>query len=197
MIKRIFDFILALLGIIVLSPILLLIALSIKATSKGPILFIQKRVGQFGNNLKVFKFRTMIVDAELKGLKITVGKDPRITSVGYKLRKYKLDELPQLFNVLFGTMSLVGPRPEVREYIDLYPEDIKLKVLSIKPGITDLASIEFKDENEMLSLSDNPQSTYINEILPIKQNYYIKYVEDKSIFLDIKIIFLTLKAIIN
>jgi lipopolysaccharide/colanic/teichoic acid biosynthesis glycosyltransferase len=197
MIKRIFDFTLALLGIIVLSPVLLLIALSIKATSKGPILFIQKRVGQFGKDLSVFKFRTMIVDAELKGLKITVGKDPRITSVGYKLRKYKLDELPQLFNVLFGTMSLVGPRPEVREYIDLYPEDIKVKVLSIKPGITDLASIEFKDENEMLSLSDNPHSTYINEILPIKQKYYIKYVDDKSIFLDIKIIFLTLKAIIN
>lgn len=178
-----------------MSPLLIFIAIWIKIDSAGPIFFIQKRVGLFGNTIGVYKFRTMVIDAEAKGLKITVGKDPRITKSGHFLRKYKLDELAQLLNVLNGTMSLVGPRPEVKEYIDLYPEDIKDIVLSVRPGITDFASIEFKNENQMLDNSNNPNKTYIEEILPIKQKYYMKYVKERSLLLDIKLILRTIWAI--
>ena len=159
--------------------------------------FKQKRVGQFESEIDVYKFRTMVTDAESKGLKITVGRDSRITNSGHFIRKYKIDELAQLINVVNGTMSLVGPRPEVQEYINEYPQDIKDKVLSVKPGITDYASIEFKDENSMLEGVDNPNDVYINEILPIKQKYYIQYVDQQSIYLDIKLIFKTIIAIIK
>lgn len=197
MVKVIFDFISALLGVIFLAPVLLLIAILIKLSSKGPVLFIQNRVGKNGKMIGVYKFRTMIVDAEKLGLKITVDNDPRVTSVGNKLRKFKLDELPQLFNVLNGSMSLVGPRPEVIEYMDKYPCDIRKKILSVRPGITDLASIEFRDENKILAGVENPSKTYIEEILPIKQNYYLDYVENQSLFLDIQIIFKTIVAIVK
>jgi len=197
MLKIIFDFICAFFGLCLLSPSLICIAIWIKLDSKGPVFFIQKRVGQFGKDIGVFKFRTMVTDAESKGLKITVGKDPRITNSGHFLRKYKLDELAQLFNVLNGTMSLVGPRPEVREYINVYPAEVRDVVLSVKPGITDFASIEFKDENKMLEDSTNPNKTYIEEILPIKQKYYLQYVENKNIILDIRLIFKTIIAIIR
>ena len=196
MVKRIFDLVSALIGILLLSPLLLFICLWIKFDSSGPIFFIQKRVGLRGKTIGVYKFRTMVVDAESKGLKITVGNDPRITNSGHFLRKYKLDELAQLFNVLNGSMSLVGPRPEVQEYIDVYPNDIRKKVLSVRPGITDFASIEFKDENQMLTKSTNPNKTYIEEILPIKQQYYIQYVNEQSLLLDIKLIVRTIIAIV-
>ena len=192
MVKRVFDFLCSALGVVLLSPCFFIIAIWIKVDSAGPICFVQKRVGRNGKPFGVYKFRTMIVDAESKGLKITVGKDPRITSSGHFLRRTKLDELAQLFNVLGGSMSLVGPRPEVQEYIDAYPEDIKKIVLSVKPGITDYASIEFKDENKLLEKSIDPSKTYIEKILPVKQQYYLKYIEDKSFFLDIKIILKTI-----
>ena len=197
MLKRCFDFFCSLIGTIFLSPFLFFIAIWIKMDSKGPVLFIQKRVGLHGKTIGVYKFRTMVVDAESKGLKITIGKDPRITKSGQFLRKYKFDELAQLFNVLNGSMSLVGPRPEVQEYIDLYPEDIRQTVLSVKPGITDFASIEFKDENEMLDSSADPNRTYIEDILPIKQQYYLKYVREQSMLLDVKLIFRTIVAVLR
>jgi len=193
--KRIFDLLFALVGLILLSPLLLFIALWIKIDSKGSIFFIQKRVGLKGNCFGVFKFRTMVSDAESKGLKITVGKDRRITRSGHFLRKMKLDELAQLFNVLNGSMSLVGPRPEVQEYIDFYPDSVRDKVLSVRPGITDYASIEFKNENAILDDAADPVKTYIEEILPIKQKYYIKYVDEQSLILDIKLIIKTIIAI--
>lgn len=195
--KRVFDFLFALVGLTILSPLMLVIALWIKLDSKGPIFFIQKRVGQFNKPIGVYKYRTMVVNAENKGLKITVGKDPRITQVGQILRKYKLDELPQLFNVVFGSMSFVGPRPEVDEYMRHYPEEIKKKVLSVRPGITDYASIEFKNENDLLASSDDPQQTYLNEILPIKQQYYLQYVDEQNLILDIKLIFRTIIEILK
>ncbi len=197
MIKRIFDFISSLLGIILLSPLLFIVVLWIKFDSAGPVFFIQKRVGLRGKTIGVYKFRTMVTDAESKGLKITVGHDPRITKSGQFLRKYKVDELAQLLNVLNGSMSLVGPRPEVQEYIDVYPDSIRTKVLSVKPGITDYASIEFKDENQLLEGALDPNKTYIDDILPIKQKYYLKYVEEQSFFVDIKLIFKTIIVILK
>ena len=197
MIKRIFDLFFALSGLIFLFPFLILVALWIKLDSKGAVFFKQKRVGRFEKEIEVYKFRSMVTDAESKGLKITVGRDPRITNSGHFIRKYKIDELAQLINVVNGTMSLVGPRPEVQEYINEYPKSIKDKVLSVKPGITDYASIEFKDENSMLEGVENPNDVYINEILPIKQKYYIQYVDEQSVWLDIKLIFKTIIAIIK
>lgn len=197
MTKRLFDFFASLFGILLISPVFVFIALWIKKDSKGPVLFIQQRVGLNGTLIGVYKFRTMIIDAESKGLKITVGRDPRITDSGHFLRKYKLDELAQLFNVLEGSMSLVGPRPEVQEYIDEYPDDIRQKVLSVRPGITDFASIEFKDENSILAGAEDPHKTYVEEILPIKQKYYVKYVDEQSVMLDISLIFKTIFAILK
>jgi lipopolysaccharide/colanic/teichoic acid biosynthesis glycosyltransferase len=183
------------LGIILLSPLLVFIGLWIKFDSKGTVFFKQKRVGQYGKSIDVYKFRSMVTDAESLGLKITVGKDPRITKSGYFIRKYKIDELAQLINVINGTMSLVGPRPEVQEYINEYPIDVRNKVLSVRPGITDFASIEFKDENSLLESSDDPNKTYIEDILPIKQKLYLKYIEEQSIILDIKLILKTVLEI--
>ncbi|WP_421418984.1 sugar transferase [Pseudoalteromonas lipolytica] len=195
MAKRVFDLLFSSLGLLLLAPCLVLIAVWIKIGSKGPVFFRQERVGLYGEPFKIHKFRTMRVDSENVG-RLTVGSDARITKEGRVLRKLKLDELPQLIDVLLGKMSLVGPRPEVKEFIDFYPQDIKLKVLSVKPGITDKASIEMVDENEILSKFDEPRLAYINEILPIKQSYYIDYVDNHSLFLDVKIIFLTFHKII-
>ncbi len=195
MLKRLFDLVLASFGIILISPILLILTLLIKTDSKGPIFFIHKRVGLHGKEFGVYKFRTMVVDAESKGLKITVGNDPRVTRIGHFLRNYKLDELAQLFNVLNGTMSFVGPRPEVKEFISYYPPEIRDEVLSVRPGITDLASIEMKDENLLLAEYDDPRRAYIKVILPIKQQFYIDYVRNHSLFLDVYIIFITVKKI--
>lgn len=197
MLKRSFDLFFSVLGLIILAPVLVMIAIWIAFDSKGSVFFKQKRVGQYGNEIAVYKFRSMVTDGESKGLKITVGRDPRITDSGHFIRKYKIDELAQLINVINGTMSLVGPRPEVQEYIDVYPQEIKEKVLSVKPGITDFASIEFKDENSLLEGAIDPHQTYMNEILPIKQKYYLQYVDQQSIWLDIKLIFKTIIAIIK
>lgn len=189
--KRAFDFTTSTIGCILISPILLIIALLIKLTSKGPILFKQKRVGRYGKEFNILKFRTMVVDAEKLGKQITVGNDSRITKVGSFLRKYKLDELPQLINVIKGDMSLVGPRPEVPKYVNLY-SDKQRKVLEVRPGITDYASIEYRDENTILGKVDNPEEYYVNVIMPHKIDLNMKYIENNNVLIDIGIIFKTI-----
>jgi lipopolysaccharide/colanic/teichoic acid biosynthesis glycosyltransferase len=156
----------------------------------------QTRVGLNSSDFKIFKFRTMHVNADKAGLLTVGGRDPRVTPIGFFLRKYKLDELPQLLNVLFGSMSLVGPRPEVRKYVDLYNAE-QQKVLSVKPGITDYASIEYSKENELLAKSNDPERTYIDEIMPAKLLLNQKYIAEKSLTTDMKIIWLTFKKIIS
>jgi len=195
--KRLFDFVASSFGLILLTPIFVLVALWIKLDSRGGIFFRQERVGFQGDLFRIHKFRTMVLDAEKKGKQITVGADSRITTVGGFLRKYKLDELPQLIDVLVGDMSLVGPRPEVPKYIDYYTDDEKHDVLSVKPGITDNASIEFRDENELLANSKDPEAIYINEVLPKKIALYRKYVRERSFFGDVAIIFKTIFLIIK
>ncbi len=194
-IKRSFDIICALCGLIILSPVLLLIIVLIKLTSTGPVFFRQTRVGQYEKLFQIHKFRTMIVNAEASGLKITVGRDPRITSIGHFLRKTKLDELPQLIDVLMGTMSLVGPRPEVPEYVQYYTNEIKAIVLSVRPGITDWASIKMIDENDILARASDPQQAYIQQILPEKLAYAVRYVQTRSLKLDVYLILLTISKI--
>ena len=193
---RFFDFILSLVGLVVLAPIFIVLAIWIKTDSKGPVFYKQVRVGENGIDFGLFKFRSMVVDADKKGLITVGGRDPRITRSGYFIRKYKLDELPQLINVLLGDMSLVGPRPEVRKYVDLYTDE-QQKVLSVKPGITDYASIEYMDENEILGKSSDPEKTYIEEIMPEKIKYNMKYIQNKNVSEYFKIIFLTLLKIVR
>jgi len=189
--KSLFDFIFSLTGIIILVPFFLLFAIMIIIDSGLPVFYFQKRVGKNETDFFLLKFRTMKKDSDKKGL-LTVGeKDSRITRIGYYLRKYKIDELPQLFNVLIGDMSLVGPRPEVRKYVELYNEEQK-KVLSVKPGITDYASIEFSNENELISKANNPEEYYVKEIMPVKLKLNLKYISEQSFFTDIKIIFRTI-----
>jgi len=194
--KRIFDLFFAFIGIMLLLPIYLLIAIFIKLDSKGEILYKQERIGKDGIPFYVLKFRTMVPDAFSKGA-LTVGsRDPRVTGVGFYLRKYKLDELPQLFNVFFGEMSFVGPRPEVKKYTDLYNENQRL-VLSVKPGITDYASIKYRNENDLLAQSSDPERLYIEEIMPEKLNLNLKYINDNNVFKDIKIIINTFYTIVK
>jgi lipopolysaccharide/colanic/teichoic acid biosynthesis glycosyltransferase len=194
LIKRAFDFISALIGLLVLLPLLISIALLIRMDSPGPALFVQDRVGRGGRLFRIFKFRTMTMGAEKRG-QITVGQDVRVTRIGHALRRFKLDELPQLLNVLRGEMSLVGPRPEVPRYVACYPERVREMVLSVPPGITDWASIEFKEESVLLGRATDPERTYVEEILPIKLEYYLRYVAQRNFAVDLKIIFLTLFAI--
>ncbi len=193
--KRLFDLFFVIPGLIVLAPVFLIIVLLIKLKDGGNVLFKQVRVGKNGELFKVLKFRTMVINAEKLGNKVTTGNDPRITPIGSVLRKYKLDELPQLINVLKGEMSLVGPRPEVPEYVEFYPEDTKKIVLSVKPGITDIASIEFVNENELLSDSEDPVADYKNKVLPIKLAYNVDYVNGRSMWMDFSLIFKTIAAI--
>ncbi|NLL31647.1 MAG: sugar transferase [Clostridiales bacterium] len=190
-IKRIFDFVASLIGIIIISPILTIVAICIKLDSKGKVLFLQKRVGKNGMPFNIYKFRTMVSDAEKLGKQITIGKDSRITRVGAFLRKYKIDELPQLFNVLKGDMSLVGPRPEVPKYVDLYTEEER-KVLEVRPGITDLASLRYSDENEILGKVENPEEYYINVIMKDKLKLNLEYIEKSNIIFDIYLIIKTI-----
>lgn len=197
MAKRLFDLWFSSLGLLVLLPVLLVLAIWIKLDSPGSVFFRQERVGLAGRTFKIHKFRTMVPDAEKSGLQITVGADFRITRAGYWLRKYKLDELPQLFDVLVGNMSLVGPRPEVPRYVLCYPEVLREIVLSVRPGITDLASIEFKDESLILGSAVDPHRAYVEEVLPVKLKYYVNYVKDNSLIGDIKLIFRTLAALIR
>jgi lipopolysaccharide/colanic/teichoic acid biosynthesis glycosyltransferase len=191
MLKRLFDIIASIIGLLLLSPFFVFIIIWIKSTSKGGVFYFQQRMGKGNFPFKLFKFRTMYIDADKKGL-ITVGmRDSRITPTGYFLRKYKLDELPQLLNVLNGSMSLVGPRPEVEKYTKLYNE-IQLKVLSVKPGITDLASIKYSNENEILEKFDDPEKGYIEQVMPDKLKLNLEYIQKQSFWFDIKIIFATL-----
>lgn len=189
------DILFAFVGIILFLPLFLIIALWIKLDSNGPVFFRQVRVGKNNRDFRLIKFRTMIVDADKKGL-ITIGtKDPRVTRAGSFLRRFKLDELPQLFNVLSGKMSLVGPRPEVRKYVDLYTPEQRM-VLTVRPGITDFASIEFSDENELLNKSKDPDHYYIHELIPAKIRLNRIFIDNPSYFQYLRIIFLTLRKLI-
>ena len=196
LVKRLFDFFGALFGLIVLFPLFFFVACAIRFDSTGPVFFRQVRTGIHGVPFRIYKFRTMITDAERKGMQITVGLDNRITSVGVFLRKFKIDELPQLINVVLGDMSLVGPRPEVPKYVAKWPDNVRDEILSVRPGITDFASIEFRDENALLADADDPERVYVEKILPIKVDYYLQYVRNRSLFLDIRLIFRTLWAIV-
>lgn len=195
MLKRFFDLVASLAGLLVLSPVFLLIAVVIKLDSPGPVFFRQERVGLKGRPFRIHKFRTMTVAQPGNAMQITVGNDARITRIGAVLRQYKLDELPQLIDVLMGRMSLVGPRPEVPKYVALYPEEVRWVVLSVRPGITDLASIEYRSESELLGQSSNPEKTYIEEVMPQKLRYCMQYVQQQSFLFDLKIIVKTLMAV--
>jgi lipopolysaccharide/colanic/teichoic acid biosynthesis glycosyltransferase len=192
---KIFDLVFSLVGIIVLSPVLLMISIFIKISSSGPVFYKQSRVGFLGNDILVWKFRTMKINSDKAGLLTVGGRDSRITSIGYYLRKFKLDELPQLFNVLKGDMSLVGPRPEVRKYVELYTVEQK-RVLSVKPGITDWASIMYRDENIILEKSNNPEHDYISKILPDKISYNLIFINKYTVVEYLKIIAVTFWRII-
>jgi lipopolysaccharide/colanic/teichoic acid biosynthesis glycosyltransferase len=193
--KRIFDFVLSIIGLIFLAPLFLAIAIIIKFDSKGNAFFRQERVGENEKIFRIFKFRTMQTMQEKDSSKITIGKDSRITNIGHFLRKYKLDELPQLINILYGEMSFVGPRPEVPEYVKYYSDYNRKIVLSVKPGITDIASIKFKNENNILANEANPHQAYIERILPKKLRYCRFYVKKQSLCGDVAIILKTIKAI--
>jgi lipopolysaccharide/colanic/teichoic acid biosynthesis glycosyltransferase len=194
LIKRIFDILASSIAILFFIPFFILIAIWIKLDSHGEIFFKQERVGKNNRDFSIFKFRTMKLNAESLG-KITIGvRDSRITQSGYFLRKYKLDELPQLINILRGDMSIVGPRPEVREYVNLY-NHLHLKVLEVRPGLTDYASLQYINENEILGKSKDPYQKYIQEIMPAKLNLNLKYIEEKGFFVDIQIIAKTILKI--
>ena len=195
MLKRIFDITLSLLGLIILLPFMLIIAIFIKLDSKGPVFFKQLRVTKNGREFKIFKYRTMRVGSD-KYSQITVGKDDRITKIGLFLRKYKLDEIPQLINVFIGDMSLVGPRPEVPKYVALYTEEQR-EILKVRAGITDYASIEFSNENDLLALEEDPEKAYIEKVMPKKIELNKKYLSEISILTDIRIILLTIKKILK
>ncbi|MGI8952785.1 MAG: sugar transferase [Chitinophagaceae bacterium] len=189
--KRLFDVVISFFALIVLLPFLMIIAVCIKLTSKGPVIFSQKRVGKNNKDFILYKFRTMHVNAQQQS-SLTIGtKDKRITKIGFFLRKYKLDELPQFWNVLKGNMSIVGPRPELRKYVELYTEEQK-KILFVKPGITDYASIEFKNESEFLARADDPEIYYITKILPLKIKLNNRYISNNTISEYFFIIFKTL-----
>ena len=192
--KRCFDFAVSLVGIVLLSPVLVAIAIAVKCSSRGPVLFLQERVGRSFRRFKIYKYRTMVVDAPKLGLQITAGEDPRITGVGRFLRKWKLDELPQLFNVLTGDMSLVGPRPEVPRYVDMFREEYAC-VLSVRPGITDPASLKYRDEASILAKSTDPEQTYLHEILPEKIMLAKEYVAQASLRGDIVLIWKTIRHV--
>lgn len=196
MLKRTFDILFSLGGIIFLSPILILISIIVKADSAGPVLYRQTRVGKNNIDFDLLKFRSMKINSDKSGLLTVGGRDSRITTAGYYLRKYKLDELPQLINVLKGEMSFVGPRPEVRKYVELYNTQQK-KILNVRPGITDTASIKYRDESEILAGQKDPEEFYIKYIMPEKIKMNLEYMNDRSMFKDVKIIFKTFGAILN
>ncbi len=194
--KRFFDIIASGCGLLVLSPVFLVMAIWIKLDSKGPVFYRQVRVGRNNRDFYIFKFRSMRVGAD-KGSLVTIGgRDPRITRSGYFIRKYKLDEFPQLINVFLGQMSLVGPRPEVRHYVNYWTPE-QMHVLDVRPGITDPASIKFRNENELMEKADDPEEYYINVIMQEKIRLYLEYVRNASFLYDIKLIFQTIKVIVT
>lgn len=194
--KRLFDIVASGLGLIVLSPVFAVLAVWIKADSKGPVFYRQTRVGRDNKDFKLFKFRSMRPDSDKLGLITVGGHDPRVTRSGYYIRKYKLDEFPQLINVFKGDMSLVGPRPEVRKYVDIYTPE-QLNVLKVRPGITSLASIRYRNENEILAQADDPNQCYIEKIMPEKIAIDMEYVEKANLATDIKLILNTFWKIIT
>ncbi|HKG06461.1 MAG TPA: sugar transferase [Pedobacter sp.] len=195
LVKRLFDVSLSLTSVIMILPVFIIVAILLKLDSKGAVFYRQVRVGLNEKKFKLLKFRTMYENSDQKGL-LTVGdRDMRITRVGYWLRRYKIDELPQLINVLNGDMSFVGPRPEVSKYVELYDSSQK-RVLTVKPGITDWASIEFIDESKLLAAAQDPESFYINTIIPQKISQNLKYIDHHSIWIDLKIISYTLVGIV-
>jgi lipopolysaccharide/colanic/teichoic acid biosynthesis glycosyltransferase len=187
---RFFDIIFSVVGLLLLSPFFLIIYILIRCESKGGGFYCQQRVGKDGRMFGLYKFRSMRTGSDKKGLITVGGHDSRITRMGYFIRKYKIDELPQLWNVLKGDMSLVGPRPEVKKYVDLYTEEQR-RVLSVRPGITDYASIEYVDENEILGKADNPDRVYVEEIMPAKIKLNMRYIENRRLKEYFKIIGLT------
>jgi len=192
--KRVFDVVVSAVILLILSPLLLVLALAVKLDSPGPVFYKQTRVGRYNKEFKIYKFRTMVQDADKIGPPLTMGKDPRITRVGSIIRKLRLDEFSQLLNVLNGTMSLVGPRPEVRRYVDAYtPED--MATLLIRPGITAPSSIAFKDEDRLLKRGGDPEKIYKEKILPPKMKLNLNYMKDISVGNDIKIMFQTVAAV--
>ena len=194
--KRLFDIVASGCGLLVLSPIFLVVAIWIKLDSHGPVFYRQVRVGYKNKDFRIFKFRSMRIGSD-KGSLVTIGgRDPRITRSGYFIRKYKLDELPQLINVFVGDMSLVGPRPEVRHYVDYWTPE-QMHVLDVRPGITDPASIKFRNENELMGQAENPEDYYINVIMQEKIKLYLEYVEKASFMYDLKLIFKTFKVIVT
>lgn len=193
---RFFDILFSFLGLVILSPLILVIYICICLGSKGGGFYVQSRVGKNGVDFKLYKFRSMKIGSEKSGLITVGGRDPRITGIGYFVRKFKLDELPQLFNVLKGDMSFVGPRPEVRKYVEMYTPE-QMKVLSVKPGITDYASIEYIDENEILGAASDPDKAYVEQIMPDKIRYNMKFINRRSVVEYFKVIFLTLGKIIK
>lgn len=196
MLKRGFDILFSIAGLIILSPLFIIIAVIIKSDSKGPVFFKQTRVGKNGEDFKLIKFRTMNEGKPNNDL-LTIGsKDSRITGAGFYLRKYKLDELPQLINVLKGEMSFVGPRPEVRKYVEMYDAQ-QMRVLAVQPGITDVASIKYRNESELLGSAQDPEDLYIRKIMPEKIKMNLEYINDRSVLKDIKIIFKTFAAILS
>lgn len=194
--KRLFDVVASGLGLIALSPLFLILAIWIKCDSKGPVFYRQVRVGRWNKDFRIFKFRSMRVGAD-KGSLVTIGgRDPRVTKSGYWIRKFKLDELPQLINVFVGDMSLVGPRPEVRHYVEFWTPE-QMHVLDVRPGITDPASIKFRNENELMEKADNPEKYYIEVIMQEKIKLYLEYVEKHSFLYDIGLIFKTFWVIVK
>ena len=195
MTKRLFDFFAALIGLLVLAPLFVAVAVWVKLDSRGPVFFRQQRVGKDGIPFNIIKFRTMHDDAHESLM--TIGNYKRITQAGKFLRRHKLDEFPQLINVIGGSMSLVGPRPEVPRYVDCYPADVRAQVLSDAPGKTDRASIYYKEENSLLSRSVNTEQAYLDTILPAKLKYNLRYVHERSFWNDIRIIFTTLALLVR
>lgn len=194
--KRIFDVTASGLGLLLLSPLFLIVAIWIRLDSPGPVFYRQTRVGRYNKDFRLLKFRSMRIGSDKKGLITVGGRDPRVTRSGYWIRKYKLDELPQLINVFKGDMSLVGPRPEVRKYVDLYTPE-QLHVLDVRPGITDMASIRYRNENELLEQAADPEQFYRDTVMQDKLRINLEYVSDHSFFKDIKIILMTFKAVVT
>ena len=194
--KRAFDIVVSLLILAVCSPFFLLLALAVKIDSRGPVFYRQVRVGRYNQDFKIFKFRTMVQDADKIGPPLTVGDDPRVTKVGRLIRKLRLDELSQLLNVLGGSMSLVGPRPEVRKYVDVYAPEY-MATLLLRPGITATSSIAFKDEDSLLNAAEDPEKVYVEQILPPKMAYNLEYMKNISLLNDIKIMFRTVGAVLK
>ncbi len=195
MLKRTFDVVASGLGLIVLSPLFVVLAIWIKADSRGPVFYRQVRVGRHNRDFRLYKFRSMRPDSDKKGLITIGGHDPRVTRSGYYIRKYKLDELPQLINVFLGDMSLVGPRPEVRKYVNMYTPE-QMRVLDVRPGITSLASIRYRNENDILAKASDPDRAYVTQVMPDKIAIDLEYVPKASLLTDIRLIFMTFKEII-